>query len=97
MRTGISRVVWTAGAPLRGVLVGFLLLYRVSVGRLAAGRCRFHPTCSAYAREAVRVHGAIKGAALAAWRVLRCSPLFAGGPDPVPPRGAWRPAPGVVR
>jgi putative membrane protein insertion efficiency factor len=96
---GISRLLWVTGAPVRFALVGVLLGYRATVGRLAAGRCRFHPSCSAYALEAVRTHGAAKGAVLAAWRLLRCSPLTAGGPDPVPPRGSWRRAsePAVVR
>ena len=92
-RTGISRALWMAGAPLRAVLVGLLVAYRATVGRLVPGRCRFDPTCSAYALEAIREHGAMKGSALAGWRVLRCSPLVAGGPDPVPPgraRGAGR-------
>jgi uncharacterized protein len=95
----IRRLLWSAGAPVRAMLVGLLLLYRVTVGRLAAGRCRFHPTCSAYALEAVRTHGALKGSALSLWRVLRCSPLTAGGPDPVPEPGTWRrpPDPSVVR
>jgi uncharacterized protein len=96
MRTGISHVAWVAGAPFRGALVGLVLVYRGTVGRLAGGRCRFHPSCSAYALQAVRTHGAIKGGLLAAWRVLRCSPLTTGGPDPVPPRGAWRVQRGVV-
>ena len=96
MRTGLSRALWGAGAPVRGALVGLLLLYRATVGRLAWGRCRFHPSCSAYALEAVRTHGAAKGALLATWRVLRCSPLTAGGPDPVPPPGSWRAEAGVV-
>ncbi|MDF9826718.1 putative membrane protein insertion efficiency factor [Ereboglobus sp. PH5-10] len=47
--------------------------------------CRFHPTCSCYAAEALRAHGLLRGLALAAWRLLRCSPLSAGGLDPVPP------------
>lgn len=51
--------------------------------------CRFLPTCSAYALEALRVHGGIKGGLLAAWRILRCNPLCRGGYDPVPPRGRW--------
>ena len=46
--------------------------------------CRFHPTCSEYAAEAVEVHGVLKGGALAAGRVLRCNPWSAGGFDPVP-------------
>jgi hypothetical protein len=95
----IRRLLWSLGVPARALLVGLLLLYRETVGRLAAGRCRFHPTCSAYALEAVRTHGALKGSALAVWRVLRCSPLTAGGLDPVPAPGTWRPPtdPAVVR
>ena len=85
-----SALLWLAGAPVRAALVGLLLGYRATVGRLVPGRCRFHPSCSAYALEAVRTHGAVKGSALTIWRVLRCSPLTAGGLDPVPPRGTWR-------
>jgi putative membrane protein insertion efficiency factor len=48
--------------------------------------CRFHPTCSHYAAEAVRSHGAVFGAWLAAVRLLKCTPLHPGGLDPVPPR-----------
>jgi hypothetical protein len=47
--------------------------------------CRFHPTCSHYAAEAVRRHGAFRGAALAVVRLLKCTPLHPGGLDPVPP------------
>ncbi|HYZ11484.1 MAG TPA: membrane protein insertion efficiency factor YidD [Actinomycetota bacterium] len=86
----MSALLWLAGAPVRATLVGLLLGYQATVGRLVPGRCRFHPSCSAYALEAVRTHGAAKGSALAIWRVLRCSPLTAGGLDPVPPRGTWR-------
>ena len=50
------------------------------------GVCRFTPTCSAYAIEAVRVHGICKGFYLAVFRVLRCNPFCKGGYDPVPPK-----------
>lgn len=54
--------------------------------------CRFHPTCSHYAAEAVRSHGAMRGVWLSARRLLRCTPLHPGGFDPVPsPRRAHRP------
>lgn len=52
--------------------------------------CRFHPTCSHYAAEAVRTHGALVGALLAVWRIVKCNPLHAGGLDPVPPVGSLR-------
>ncbi len=46
--------------------------------------CSFYPSCSAYGLEAVTVHGAVKGSALTAWRILRCNPFTGGGVDPVP-------------
>jgi uncharacterized protein len=52
--------------------------------------CRFSPTCSHYAAEAVRTHGMLAGSWLAARRLLKCTPLHAGGVDPVPPRFAPR-------
>ncbi|WGE37003.1 membrane protein insertion efficiency factor YidD [Actinobacillus genomosp. 1] len=48
-------------------------------------RCRFYPTCSTYAVEAIKLHGAIKGGWLAAKRIVRCHPWNEGGEDPVPP------------
>jgi len=77
---------WLAGWPARAALLALLGAYRHLVSPALGARCRFHPSCSAYAEEAVRTHGALKGTGLAAWRVLRCSPLSAGGLDPVPPR-----------
>lgn len=50
--------------------------------------CRFHPTCSSYAVEAVQLHGALRGSWLALMRLLRCHPFHPGGFDPVPPRHA---------
>jgi putative membrane protein insertion efficiency factor len=78
------------GAPFRWVLIGALRLYRWGVAPFLGQHCRFHPSCSAYALDAVQVHGAAKGSLLAAWRVLRCSPLTDGGLDPVPAPGRWR-------
>lgn len=67
-----------------------IALYRRFLSPLKPPMCRFHPTCSAYAQEAILVHGVLKGAALGAWRILRCQPFATGGLDPVPPLGAWR-------
>lgn len=64
-------------------------LYRRLLSPLkASGSCRFHPTCSAYAIEAVLEHGAARGSWLALRRLGRCHPLHPGGFDPVPPRRA---------
>jgi putative membrane protein insertion efficiency factor len=58
--------------------------YRRLISPVLPRRCKYEPTCSAYALEALRVHGPLRGSALAAWRVLRCNPLSHGGHDPVP-------------
>jgi uncharacterized protein len=68
------------------VLVALIRVYQVVLSPMIGPRCRFYPSCSNYAIEAVRVHGALRGAGLAAWRVLRCNPFSNGGLDPVPPR-----------
>ena len=86
----MRRWLWLAGAPARLVILGLLNGYRRLVAPALGQRCRFYPSCSTYAEEAVRIHGAVKGALLATWRVLRCSPLTAGGFDPIPEIGAWR-------
>jgi putative membrane protein insertion efficiency factor len=73
------------------VLTAFLLplrLYRVLISPALGPRCRYYPTCSAYAEEAVRGHGLVRGTALAVWRVLRCNPFSDGGYDPVPSAAA---------
>lgn len=59
-------------------------LYRRLVSPLLPPRCRFHPTCSHYALQALRLHGPLRGTRLAAGRILRCHPLNPGGYDPVP-------------
>ncbi|ANA81922.1 hypothetical protein PVOR_12855 [Paenibacillus vortex V453] len=60
--------------------------YRKFISPLKPATCRFYPTCSAYALEAVEVHGALKGSWLAAKRIARCHPFNPGGIDMVPPR-----------
>lgn len=67
-------------------LTGLVLFYRKFLSPLKPGCCRYTPTCSAYALEALRVHGAVKGSWLAFKRILRCNPFGGSGYDPVPPR-----------
>lgn len=78
----------SAGARLLLLLIGG---YRRFISPLMAPRCRFAPSCSAYALEAVQRHGALRGAWLAVRRVGRCHPFNPGGVDPVPPPRAQRP------
>lgn len=63
-----------------------IYFYRYAISPLIGPRCRFYPTCSTYAVEAIKIHGAIKGTGLALKRILRCNPLSEGGEDPVPSR-----------
>jgi putative membrane protein insertion efficiency factor len=67
------------------VLVGLISGYRRFVSPLLGPRCRFYPSCSAYALEAITVHGAARGTWLAVRRLSRCHPFHPGGLDPVPP------------
>lgn len=68
------------------MLTGVVLFYRKFLSPLKPGCCRFTPTCSAYALEALRVHGALKGSWLTIRRILRCQPFGGSGYDPVPPK-----------
>lgn len=70
------------------LLVVLIRVYQYLISPMLGQRCKYYPSCSNYAIEALRVHGALRGAGLAAWRVLRCNPLSNGGVDPVPPRRA---------
>jgi hypothetical protein len=72
----------------RRIFTAPIRFYRRFLSPLKPPMCRFHPTCSAYAQEAIEVHGIPRGALLASWRILRCNPLCKSGHDPVPrPRG----------
>ncbi|MET0197783.1 MAG: membrane protein insertion efficiency factor YidD [Rhodococcus fascians] len=75
--------------PVR-TLVFLIELYRNYVSPLRLPTCRFTPTCSEYAVDALKTHGAIKGLILACARLLKCAPWHSGGWDPVPERGSWR-------
>lgn len=70
--------------PIRYAIVGFLKAYRLLISPLYGQVCRYHPSCSAYALEAVQCHGSARGTWLAVRRLARCHPWAAGGYDPVP-------------
>jgi uncharacterized protein len=69
----------------RNVCVIVLRLYRAVISPLYGDVCRYYPSCSHYALQAVQSHGLLKGAALSGWRIARCHPWAAGGIDDVPP------------
>jgi len=66
-------------------LLVIIWIYRRFVSPALPPTCRYYPSCSQYAEEAVRIHGPLVGPWLALRRLLRCHPWAAGGPDPVPP------------
>jgi uncharacterized protein len=88
MTRALRRISWALGAPARGALIAAIQLYRLLLSGWLGGQCRFYPSCSHYAEDAVRLHGAIKGTALAVWRIARCGPFTSGGVDHVPPSRA---------
>ncbi|MBQ1243669.1 MAG: membrane protein insertion efficiency factor YidD [Clostridia bacterium] len=71
---------------MKRVLLAVIRFYRRFISPHLPPMCRYYPTCSCYAIEAIETHGALKGGLLAAWRVLRCNPFSTGGFDPVPPK-----------
>jgi hypothetical protein len=82
---GPRRVLWLMGTPARLALLGLIRVYQLTLSGWLGGQCRFYPSCSRYAQEAIRVHGAVRGGALAVWRLARCGPFTGGGVDHVPP------------
>ena len=68
------------------ILLGLIKLYQTLISPLTPSTCRFQPTCSHYAKEAIVVHGARKGSVLALQRLFKCHPWGKSGYDPVPPK-----------
>lgn len=86
----------TSSNPRRNPIAELILLpirtYRRFVSPALSPRCRYYPSCSAYAEESIRELGVARGMILAAWRVLRCNPFSNGGLDPVAERPFFRPS-----
>ncbi len=77
---------WTPGGLAARAAVIVIQAYRIAIAPLLVGSCRFTPSCSQYAEEAIRRFGLWRGGGLALARLARCHPLCPGGPDPVPER-----------
>ncbi len=75
---------------MKALLLFLLRAYRYLLSPWIGGSCRYWPTCSEYAREAIETHGAARGSYMAAVRLARCHPHGAGGVDPVPATFRWR-------
>ena len=75
---------------MRGVVVAPIRLYQRFLSPALGQRCKYHPSCSEYAVQAIRTHGVLKGLVLAAWRLLRCNPWSRGGFDPVEAQTVFR-------
>ena len=84
-----------AGRALRALVSAPIVAYQRYISPALGPRCRYAPSCSTYALQAIRVHGPIKGLILASWRLLRCNPWSHGGVDHVPERGRWKPDPWI--
>lgn len=74
-------------------LVYLVRLYRRYISPLFPARCKYYPTCSTYALQALKTHGAIKGTLLSAFRLVRCNPFSNGGVDYPPEKGYWKSGP----
>jgi putative membrane protein insertion efficiency factor len=82
----VRDAIRAAGRLVAEVLILPVRFYRKFISPLLGNHCRFAPSCSRYAVDALRVHGVLRGTMLAVWRILRCNPLGRSGYDPVPPR-----------
>ena len=93
MPTTSRTIVKVRGFP-KLVARGLIRLYQILLSPFIGNQCRFHPSCSTYALEAIETHGTLKGTCLAIKRLGRCHPFHSGGFDPVPPAeaGPERPA-----
>ena len=78
---------------MRAVVLAPIRFYQRFISPALPRRCKYHPTCSEYAVQAVRTYGVLRGTVLAAWRILRCNPWSHGGVDPVEAQKIFRTRP----
>ena len=69
---------------MKNLFIRFIKFYQKNISANTSSKCKYFPTCSNYAVEALEIHGFFKGTMLSVWRVLRCNPFSGGGYDPVP-------------
>lgn len=69
---------------MKKLLLKCIRFYQTAISPHTRPKCKYYPTCSHYTYEAIEIHGALKGAAMGLWRILRCNPWSKGGYDPVP-------------
>jgi putative membrane protein insertion efficiency factor len=75
----------------KAIFLAPIRLYQRILSPVMPARCKYHPTCSEYAVQAIRMHGVMRGLVLAGWRILRCNPLSNGGIDPVENQRLFKP------
>lgn len=82
MYNAFGSYIWNI--DMKNIILYLIRLYQKYLSPMKTTKCPYYPTCSAYGYEAVKKHGAVKGSALALWRIVRCNPFSKGGYDPVP-------------
>ncbi|WP_295790941.1 membrane protein insertion efficiency factor YidD [uncultured Microbacterium sp.] len=82
-RSRLARIAWVVALLPRNACVVVLRAYRAVISPLYGNVCRYHPSCSRYALEAIQQYGVVRGTAMGAWRIVRCNPWAAGGIDDV--------------
>ncbi len=82
---------------MRRIAIAVVHAYRATAGQFTGGRCKYHPSCSQYAIDAIRLHGVARGVALAGWRLARCNPWSHGGVDRAEDQRLFRSVPGRTR
>jgi uncharacterized protein len=75
----------------KAIFLAPIRLYQRVLSPVMPARCKYHPSCSEYAVQAIRMHGVMRGLVLAGWRILRCNPLSNGGIDPVENQRLFKP------